>query len=274
MAAPQVGAALSGPAERLQAALSEERVPAERFWSHLIPLATNIGGIRELAEVTLTKAVGRQEGALRTRRFRDLLAELKDAFGAVSPQLSEEWKTSVEPLQQRWNYHGPSLLGRIVQWTEPDLLVDAATAVLIYPALGGGGAAHLPYNMLHIEGQATDPVAQLPEVVRLAWLVSQLNLDLPRYSEGIAPSRLATVAGLAMIPVTLTAAAEVQLARCDAGVTALAVQTWLAPSKEADAWTGTLSQWWETYCALRPAWGTALQALDRLLDGTRTGTVD
>jgi hypothetical protein len=271
LADPLVSAALAAPAERLQAALLEERIPSELFWSHLVPLAADIGGIRELAEVTLTKTVGRQEAAPRVRRFRDLLAELKDAFGGVLPQLSEEWTTSIEPLQQRWNYQGPGLLGGVVHWTEPGILVDAATVVLVYPALRGGGAAHLPYNLLHIEAQPTDPVAELPEMVRLAWLLSQLNLDLPRYSESVRPSRLATVAGLAMIPITLAAAAEVQLARCDAEMIGLALQAWLAPANEAEAWTGTLCQWWETYCALRPAWATALQALDRLVEGTRTG---
>jgi hypothetical protein len=268
LADPLVCAAVAAPAERLQAALLEERVPPERFWSHVVPLAADIGTVRELAEVTLTKTVGRNEAAPRVGRFRDLLAELKDAFAAALPQLGEEWTTGAESLRQRWDYQGPGLLGRVVQWTEPGILVDAATVVLVYPALRGGGAAHLPYNLLHIESQTTDPVAELPEVVRLAWLLSQLNLDLPRYSEGVRPSRLATVAGLAMIPVTLAAAAEVQLARCDAEAIGLALRSWLAPLSEAGAWTDTLTQWWETYCALRPAWATALQALDRLLDGT------
>jgi hypothetical protein len=221
----------------------------------------------------LTKTVGRQEAAPRIRRFHYLLAELQDAFGAVLPRLSQEWTTSMELLRQRWNYQGASLLGRIVQWTEPGILVDTARVVLVYPALGGGGAAHLPYNLLHIEAQSSDPVRELPEVVRLAWLLSLLNLDLPRYSEGVRPNYLVTVAGLAMIPITLAAAAELQLTRCDPELMGLALKCWLAPSKEAEAWTSTLSQWWETYCAVRPAWGTALQALDRLLDRTSTAAL-
>jgi hypothetical protein len=246
----------------------EERIPAELFWSHLIPLAADITSVRELAQTTLTKTVGRQEAAARVHRVRDRLAELKDAFDAELARLGEDWTTSIEPLRQRWNYHGQGLLGQIEERIEPGILVEAATVVLVYPALRGGGAAHLPYNLLHIEVLAADPVAELPELVRLAWLLSLLNQDLPRFSEGVRPSRLATVAGLAMIPITLTVADALQLARCDTEMISLAVKTWLAARDQGEAWTGIVCQWWETYCTLRPAWATALQALDRLLDAT------
>ena len=45
-----------------------------------------------------------------------------------------------------------------------------------------------------------DPVADLPEVLRLAWLISQLNLDLPRFAENVSPLRRERVIALAMIP--------------------------------------------------------------------------
>jgi hypothetical protein len=251
----------------LQTALLEEGVPPDSFWSHVIPLAAEIGSVRELAYITLVKTVGRTEAVPRVSRFCHLLAELKDAFAAAPPRLGEEWATGLESLRQRWDYHGAGLLGKIVQWTEPGILVDSATVVLVYPALRGGGTAHLPYNLVHTECLLTDPVPDLPEVVRLAWLMSQLNLDLPRYSEAVAPGRLPTVAALAMIPITLAAAAQIELARCDGEAIARAVQSWLVPGNQAEAWTDTLSQWWETYSAVRPAWATALQAFDRLLQG-------
>ena len=252
----------------MQAALLEQHISPEQFWSHLVPLATDIKSVRELAELALLKTLGRREAVPRVGQFRNCLSELMNAFATILPRLSNQWETAVEPFRQRWNYHGPGLLGRIVELTEPGILVDAATVVMVYPALRGGGAAHLPYNLLHIEVQTSDPVVQLPEVVRLAWLLSTLNLDLPRYSEGVQGSRLATVAGLAMIPITLTAAAEVQLAPCDTEALGVALPAWLAPVHEADSSLDILTQWWETYRALRPSWATGLQALDRLLDGT------
>jgi hypothetical protein len=98
-----------------------------------------------------------------------------------------------------------------------------------------------------------------------------LNLDLPRYSENLRPSWLTTVAGLAMIPVVLAAADEVQLAGCDDQTIDLALRVWLTPAEKADEWTTALIDWWQTYRVMRPAWATALAALERLLDRPEAG---
>ena len=53
--------------------------------------------------------------------------------------------------------------------------------ILVQPVLGGAGAAHWLYNSVHIEAVLANPVAELPEVVRLGWLLAQLNFDLPMF---------------------------------------------------------------------------------------------
>jgi len=261
-----LAARLAAPAEKLQAALLEERVPAETFWAHLIPLSAGIGGSQELAEVVLTKTIGHAEALFRLRRFRDLLADLKSAFQAALPQAHEQIAPLIEPLRQRWTYHGPGLLGGVANWTEPGVLVDEASVVLVHPALGGGGGAHLIYNSVRLEAVGDDPLPELPEVVRLAWLLSMLNLDLPRYSEGLPSHRLAKAAALAMLPVVLTAAGELQLVGGDEKTRARALEVWLSTADGAESSASTLEEWWDAYVSMRPAWATALQALDRLLN--------
>jgi hypothetical protein len=125
--------------------------------------------------------------------------------------------------------------------------------------------------LARVEAVPSDPVAELSEVLRLAWLVSMLNLDLPRYSETIPPSRLTQVANLAMIPIILTAAEAIPLAACDEPTLRSAVQTWLPVTDQAERLTATVSQWWEVYRTMRPAWADALQALDRLLTEGSSG---
>jgi hypothetical protein len=155
--------------------------------------------------------------------------------------------------------------------TELGLVVEQADVILVHPALGGGGYAHLPYNSVRIEAVLANPHAELPEVVRLAWLVSQLSLDLPKYSEKIDPTRLAHVAALAVMPPVLSAAEQVELARYDDATLRLALSSWAMPgvgaSPEADTEVvvGTLDTWWRTFTESPAPFPVALVALDQML---------
>jgi hypothetical protein len=263
---------LAPGAEQLQSAFVEEHVPAQVFWSHLIPLAATLDNHYELVEVALTKTIGRKEVPTRLHRFRAALLHVLNLFSTSLPELTGTLVPRLEDFRRRWTDEGTALLSGMANWTEAGVLVDEATVVLVYPALGGGGAAHLRYNLARIEAVPTDPVGDLPEVLRLAWLVSMLNLDLPRFSEKIAPRHVDRVAALATIPVVLAAAESIPLARCDEPSLRLAVQNWLPPGERADLLTATLSQWWDVYRAMRPPLADALLALDRLLAEGESGT--
>src|SRR5206468_2245664 len=110
--------------------------------------------------------------------------------------------------------------------TDPTVLVPQADVVLVHPFLGGHGQAWLFYNCVTLEGVLANPHAELPEVVRLGWLLSQLNLELPAISELIEPLRLPRVGSLAMLCVALSAAEEVELARADERTIARAIDWW------------------------------------------------
>jgi hypothetical protein len=256
---------LAPGAQRLQEALVAESVPADIFWSHVIPLAAEGLGHHDLVKVTLVKTIGTAEANPRVGLFRELFTELLQAFASAAPKLDQGFESSVQAIQRRWNYAGPGLMGGVANWAEPKVLVEEATAVLVYPILGGGGTAYLPYNLACLEAVASDPVTELPEVVRLGWLLSMLNLDLARYSENVPPERLPTVAALAMIPIILSGAVEVSLtAACDEKAIRHAAQAWLLALEDFERRVTAVVEWWETYCAVRPAWATALAALDRL----------
>jgi hypothetical protein len=263
---PTLSVALTEPAEALHRALREEHIPPEAFWSHVVPLAAGNLGMKELAEVTLTKILGRNEVPPRLGRFQGLLADLMRAFTAALPDLQSVLTARIGPLRQRWTCHGGGLLAGVANWTEPDVLVEDAAVVLVHPTRGGGGVAHMAYDLARLEAVPTDPVPELPEVLRLAWLLAVLNLNVPRYSEGITPRRLPTVAGLATTPVVLSAAEGIGLATCDEETMALAVRAWLPPGAGEGAWQTSLKEWWEVYRTMRLPWADALKALDRLLE--------
>ena len=148
--------------------------------------------------------------------------------------------------------------------TEEALLVESCPVLLVHPARGGGGAAHLPYNSVRIEAVLANPHAELPEVLRLAWLIAQLNLDLPAISEAINPARLPHVARFALLPAVLAAAEIVELARLSPESLQQAITAWgLSVPSGIDA-APLVHDWWQTYQADRPPWRVALKALDHL----------
>jgi len=157
------------------------------------------------------------------------------------------------------------MLREIGRLADAQLLVERAEVLLVEPVMGGGGDSHLLYNSVRIEGVLANPDDRLPETLRLAWLLSILNLDLPMFSERIHRDRLDDVGPLAMLPVVLTAAETVELARCDAATLALAMTAWRASDAANPSAVDTVLNWWQTYTASRPSWAVALAALDEML---------
>jgi hypothetical protein len=253
-------AALREPVANLDRGIVEERLSPDLFWRHLVPLSAEFDKTRQLTEVLLTKLQGRVEAQIRIPRFERHLNEVREAFLKNKLKMTE---IMLEPLQQAWNYQGAGLLSGVVNWTDEKILVDEAIVFVVPPVSGGGGAAHLQYNSARIE-VVENSGSELPEIVRLAWLLSQLNLDLPCFGEKVAIQRLDRVASLAMIPVALAAAEALQMLICNQETIAGAMRTWLPPD-HLDASITTVTQWWEVYQTKRPVWSAALQALDQLL---------
>ena len=122
----------------------------------------------------------------------------------------------------------------------------------------------MAYNSVRIEAMLANPVAELPETVRLAWLIAQLQIDLPAYSESIHADRLPHIARYALLPATLIAAETVGLIHFAPSELARAITAWslaVPPGIDAAALT---SEWWQTYLETRPPWRVALAALDQM----------
>src|SRR5215471_11664976 len=227
LADTRLSEALQAPASQWAADIAAAHLPAERFWGHLIPLAAQIENRRQLVETALAKTIGRGP------RLDAVLATLATSLAAVDAAArplmapwTEELALRQRPLREQWEARGPGLLTQIGYLTEESLLVANCEVLLVHPALGGGGKAHLAYNSVRIEAVLANPVSELPEVVRLAWLISQLQLDLPKYSESIHADRLPHIARFAMLPATLLAAQTVELSRYTPEAVQLAISTW------------------------------------------------
>ncbi|MBW8884374.1 MAG: hypothetical protein JF612_06255 [Planctomycetia bacterium] len=265
LADSRLAAALTEPALQLAAEIRAANLPAERFWRHLIPLSANLAGPRLLLEAALTKTIGR--GArleAMIPAFEAQLAAVDIANQTALPNLNEELALRERPLREQWEARGNGMMHRIGQVTDENLVVPQCDVLLVHPALGGAGEAHLAYNSVRIEAVLANPYAELPEVVRLAWLIAQLQLDLPRYSDTIHADRLPGIARFAMLPPALVAAEAVELMRFTPEMIAMAIAAWRLAVPEGIEAAAILSQWWQTYIEARPPWNVALAALDQM----------
>ena len=262
---PKLAAALAPGVESLRASFDASGVARQRFLRHLVPLSAGIENNRELVSAAWRKSMGAAPDDVIVSPLAAALARLKYDFTSELPGLLDQLELRASPMMEQWEARGPGLLASVGRLTEADLVVEAADVILVYPALGGGGEAHLAYNSVRIEAVLANPHAQLPEVVRLAWLISQLSLDLPKYSEKIEGMRLPRVAALAMIPPVLSAAEQVELARYDDATLRLALQAWGVADTDVENVAGTLDTWWRTYTEASMPFAVALVALDKML---------
>lgn len=263
---PRLGAAVVEPARVLMEAIGDLPVPAPRFWRQLLALAHQIENNRELAAVSLQKTLGRKPivDSL-APRLAATIAELENAVRQAVPGIVDELEMRSRPLRELWEARGPGLLLGVGRRTDPRLPPEHAEVVLVLPALGGGGEAHLVNNSVRIEAVLTNTVPQLPEVVRLGWLLAQVNCDLPEFSESISPDRLPFLSALALIPPVLTVAQDVELGECNPQTVSAAISAWLPDPITDRAVSENLLVWWQTYKESRPEWRTALGALDKML---------
>lgn len=262
---------LDEPVAKLDAALQEDYTPVEPFWQRVLQAAADADAATPLADIALTKLLGHLESRSKVSRVASFLQLIRVEFQRFYPQHHDLLARTSQPIRKAWSTFGAGLLGQMVNWTDRDLLVESATVVVV-PTFGGGvGRAFLSNNRVHLEVYETEPDAVLPEVLRLAWLLSQLNLDLPQFSERIEPGRRELAFQLAMIPIALKAGEILELtSKADKSALARAAERWVFPD-DGGRWVSVLAEWWDVYETMRPSWPEALRALDHLL-GEATGT--
>ncbi len=252
-------------AHGLTAELKLSKIDRSRFLEQATMLAIEARDCSQLASAVLQTCGGHTDPQTHDH-VSSCLSEIYQAFTSAIPDAEEELTVRGQAIRQRWETCGPGLLQAISEVTHPQVVPDQASVVLVSPVLGGGGVALLPRGTVLLEAVLTDPVETLPEVLRLAWLLSQLNLNVPVFCERIPNKRVGRAAALAMLPATLAAAESLGLARCDQPTIALALRTWHLESGLVDEVAAMLSHWWSELCEKKSRFAQALTALDRLLD--------
>ena len=244
----------------------EVNTPAVVFWRRLVTLSADVPSNEQLAQRLLTRL---RPDALSPQNVSRLSAAISSCEAIVRrrfPNMLQELNLRREPLQFAWEARGPGLLFMLGEAIGKELIAQSATVLLVQPMVGGDGMAHLSTNRVHIEALLTDADHRLPETLRLAWLLGQLNLDLPGTSDGVHGHSLDEVAELALLPPILAAAENVQLARLDTVTVQLALSLWLrTPDERLEPLANILSAWWETVSEAQWPWSISLAALSKML---------
>lgn len=274
--------AAPGLAEALRPLLAVRPVVGADEYAALLAMLAQLSAVgyerdELLAQVTLDKL--RSRGGANLSAVSGLtawIAEVEQGYldwhatqsnNRGDANLLSEIQTRSQPLRQLWDARGPGLLRTLGRLTDAAVIPNGAEVVMVLPAVGGHGIAHLPTNRVTFEAVLTNADESLPEVVRLGWLLGQLQFDLPMLAEVVLPSRLAYVASLAMVPPTLAAAEEVELVHSAAEHLAHALVVWRIASTTAEdePLAAVLDKWWQVTTASSTAWPTAVAALEQML---------
>ncbi len=108
----------------------------------------------------------------------------------LNPKLEDQLQLRIRPIQEQWNGYGRGLLAHSKRLTEGSWIPVEAEVLLVQPILGGSGIAIPSQNRVVLEAVLTNPLPEIPEVIRLLWLILQLNSKEEIYANELAAERL------------------------------------------------------------------------------------
>ncbi len=160
--------AMTGPAQELRKAIQRGRPAPHQFWRNLVGLSVMVDGLRRTGRAG-RDADGRR-GGRRGRWPRSLVPPLAGLEAAVRRRVPEPGGRTVAAGAAAARALGGPRARAAAEYRAVDRPARRAvrSAGRAGPSgLGGGGAAHIPYNNVHIEAVLTNPVPDLPEILRL-----------------------------------------------------------------------------------------------------------
>ncbi|HEX6963796.1 MAG TPA: hypothetical protein VF175_18155 [Lacipirellula sp.] len=259
-----LAAAVTPAADALIVELNAAGWPTPAVLEELTSLAAEIDNNRELVSRVIARLRLSIADVAFPVRVAGAIADLEAAVRRTQPQLAEELPARIRPIREQWEARAPGMLIEIARLTDPMIVPQAAEIVLVSPYVGGHGLAHAAQNRVTLEAVLFNPLPKLPEVVRLAWLISQLNADLPMLTDVLPARRSLAAMKLAMIAPVLAAAEAVELGQCDEAAVTGALRAW-QPQSNAEQTAATIWSWWQAWMEHPTRWPVAVAALEQML---------
>jgi hypothetical protein len=278
---PSIARVITEPLTELNGRLAAVDLDLNIFWSRLVrSIAGGDSDHEACASALIAAGCSPLSIDATANAIHSQLAEIRQIHHERYPKLADQLLLRGRPLRDQWDGFGAGLLKRIGKLTHPSFLPKDITAILISPYRGGDGDLDASAGRIWIEAMLTNPVADIPEVLRLVWLVAQVGLigALNTGSEDshgdpwVAPARVPRVASLAMMVLTLEAGVYLELVPSTSDslplMFAKAAQAWRIPMDGPTV--DTLENWWRQFQDLQTTPPVTLKALDRMLHPTLT----
>jgi len=267
---------IAAPMAELNSRLAAADIDFAVFWQRLVTAAAAGESDIEACSSSLIAAGCSSLSTDATgNAIASQIADIRLIYSERYPKLAEQLALRGRPIREQWDGYGAGLLKRIGKLTHPSFLPKSIAVQLISPYRGGDGGLDASAARIWIEAVLANPIPEIPEVLRVAWLVAQVGMIEavsagPEDSRGdplVSPVRLPRVAALATLALTLEAASYLEL------ITTPAETLSLIFVKAADAWRlhedseslDLLKHWWKQFQDLQTPPPVALKALDRML---------
>ena len=143
----------------------------ELFWHELSLIATGEADFSRWVD----EAAQRSHLECATGEIARWLEAAEGEVAGSDLDVSEELRLRQRPLREIWEASGPGMLFQIGRQTMRPIVSRLQVQGLL-PLCGGFGRSFAESDCVQIELVLANPTAEVPEVVRLAWLVAQLSI--------------------------------------------------------------------------------------------------
>ena len=272
---PKLQHALVGPATELNERLLSASVDVAAFWQRLMAECLFDPSNKNTTELALVQA-GCNELQLEqiAGAVGNCLSDCRLAFQKRFPKLVDQLELRIRPLKDRWETIGPGLLLNLSKqiWGQDapsDWWPSKITAVAVQPIRGGDGDYDPDAERLWIEANLTDIDPNVPELLRLVWLI--LNMAVDVHTRGKFSSGDSLPWSLAAVPMVLSAAADLNAIPEGSLPITQALRLWRLGD---DSIASKLDQWYQEWQSTKTQLPIALKALQRSIQPSSSDTTD
>jgi hypothetical protein len=259
--------ALVRPVTEVNNRLFTAAVDASQFWQqYLQQILSDVSMEQACGFALLSAGANEMQVEQTTKAIVNQLGDARLAFNNRYPKLAEQLDLRARPLRERWDTYGPGLLNQVGKqiWGDSppeEWWVPGVTALMVQPMRGGDGGCDASSSRLWLEAMLTDVDQRVPEVLRVAWLVTSMAID--NYArETSGDLRLMLPWSLVSVPLVLSAGKELELVRGDELPIREAMKVWhFADEGVAE----TVSRWWADQADSMDPMPARLKRLDQML---------